>query len=101
MNYVLKSNLFENKHYKVQIVNNILLDTDLCFNQFKTLFISDVNECLDVTKHSCDQICEDTDGSYQCKCHSGFVYTKGKCAGMYAYLYEFREIPDFTVPFNC
>ena len=51
--------------------------------QVAYIIISDVNECLDVTTHSCDQICEDTDGSYQCKCHSGFVYTKGICLGVY------------------
>lgn len=40
---------------------------------------ADINEC-DTNNGNCDQICENSQGSYQCKCHSGFsLHDKHKC----------------------
>ena len=35
--------------------------------------LADVNECYDTKrKHSCDQICINTHGSYECQCGHGY-----------------------------
>ncbi|PFX17583.1 Signal peptide, CUB and EGF-like domain-containing protein 3 [Stylophora pistillata] len=38
---------------------------------------ADVNEC-DTNNGNCDQICENSKGSYQCKCRSGFLIDSDK-----------------------
>ena len=42
----------------------------------------DVNECA-TNNGGCDQICNNTKGSYECKCRSGFLLSsdKHKCNG--------------------
>ena len=42
----------------------------------------DVNECS-TNNGGCDQICNNTKGSYECKCRSGFLLSsdKHKCNG--------------------
>lgn len=45
---------------------------------------TDIDECqLDGTL--CDQICENTDGSYDCACMDGYQLTEGgsQCQGKY------------------
>ena len=45
-------------------------------------FLIDVNECA-TNNGGCDQICNNTKGSYECKCRSGFLLSsdKHKCNG--------------------
>ena len=38
-----------------------------------SISLADVNECYDTTQpHSCDQICVNTHGSYECLCGHGY-----------------------------
>lgn len=34
---------------------------------------TDVNECLSEDIHGCSQLCNNTEGSYNCLCGSGFI----------------------------
>ena len=45
-------------------------------------FLIDVNECA-TNNGGCDQICNNTKGSYECNCRSGFLLSsdKHKCNG--------------------
>ena len=53
----------------------------LCAILFFAIIITDINEC-DTNNGNCDQICENSQGSYQCECHSGFsLQGKHKCYG--------------------
>ncbi|CAH3190299.1 unnamed protein product, partial [Porites lobata] len=49
----------------------------------------DVNECA-TNNGGCDQICNNTKGSYECKCRSGFLLSsdKHKCNG--------RDLPQLN-----
>ena len=45
--------------------------------------ITDVDECK-TSNGQCDDICTNTDGSYQCSCHDGYTLAKDNlyCTGM-------------------
>ena len=36
------------------------------------LFAIDIDECEDSSLNKCDQLCNNTEGSYRCGCSSGF-----------------------------
>ena len=40
----------------------------------------DINECS-ADSSLCDQICENTVGSYSCNCYTGFMLTGSQCQG--------------------
>ncbi|KAL1834241.1 hypothetical protein ACET3Z_003892 [Daucus carota] len=40
---------------------------------------SDINECMDKQKNTCDQICNNIEGSYYCSCQSGYSQKGDKC----------------------
>lgn len=52
---------------------------------FAPIFLIDVDECA-LPKGPCEQLCTNTEGSFQCYCHSGFqLHMDGlKCVGMYS-----------------
>lgn len=58
-----------------------LVDNVLCQGMeqsFVTLIfctIIDINECLNETTQNCEQICENTIGSYKCSCRLGYALT--------------------------
>ncbi|KAK1368527.1 wall-associated receptor kinase-like 10 [Heracleum sosnowskyi] len=39
----------------------------------------DIDECADEEKNSCDQICTNSVGSYNCSCRSGYYWNDNKC----------------------
>ena len=43
---------------------------DHAINDFH--FSTDVNECRS-RKHACDQVCTNTEGSFMCGCHAGYI----------------------------
>ena len=45
---------------------------------------TDIDECQKNHNGGCDHICINTNGSYYCTCHDGYVLTKdnSSCAGM-------------------
>jgi len=47
-------------------------------------YFLDINECLD-NNAGCNQICENTNGSYYCSCNSGFEMSSDNhtCIGTY------------------
>ena len=47
----------------------------------------DIDECLS-SKHSCEgnTTCNNTIGSYSCRCKKGYLGNKTNCAGKYFYL---------------
>lgn len=45
------------------------------------LIFIDINECLDIHLHSCDQICSNIEGGYVCSCRQGFQ-RKASCEGI-------------------
>ena len=52
------------------------------------MFLSDVNECEDATKNTCEQGCINTRGSFKCFCRRGFKRhpeIPTKCLGKYPY----------------
>ena len=44
---------------------------------FMTFTVIDVDECV-VKENSCDQICTNTDGTFECACDSGYVLDEDK-----------------------
>ena len=50
---------------------------------------SDTNECANKSLHRCNQICENTLGSYKCSCEKGFEISRDgyTCEGMKAECY--------------
>ena len=45
----------------------------------------DIDECEDSSLNNCDQLCTNTEGSYQCGCSSGFQLAAddATCEGWY------------------
>ena len=56
---------------------------DLCALMFTSVLCADVDECL-AENFSCpsELDCENTFGSYSCKCDSGFIQDGDICAGI-------------------
>ena len=50
--------------------------------QFILFRFIDVNECA-VNNGGCDQVCTNTQGSYQCGCNPGYNKTGHQCHGMF------------------
>lgn len=50
---------------------------------------SDIDECANKSLHLCNQICENTLGSYKCSCEKGFEISRDgyTCEGMKAVCY--------------
>ena len=46
---------------------------------------ADIDECIDTSL--CDQVCENTVGSYTCGCYEGYVMTENQCQGTYMHTY--------------
>ena len=44
------------------------------------IIYADINECSDSSL--CDQVCENTIGSYTCDCYTGFMLVGDQCQGM-------------------
>ena len=59
--------------------------TKSVMNSFNVFIILDIDECSDKSTHSCDSNsnCTNTNGSYQCKCHQGFIGNGHTCSGIY------------------
>ena len=49
-------------------------------------FLLDINECVD-SNGGCHQLCNDTDGSYECSCYEGYQLMPDDvmCEGVYIY----------------
>ena len=47
-------------------------------------FLLDINECVD-SNGGCHQLCNDTDGSYECSCYEGYQLVPDDitCEGVY------------------
>ena len=56
----------------------------------------DMDECVDGS-HSCSHICENTQGSYSCSCHSGYHLSIDgfNCQGVY------HDSSLYTCTFHC
>lgn len=57
--------------------------------------ILDKNECLNPSHNNCHQhgLCENTQGSYNCRCKSGYVGNgRSNCTGLYDYSYGLSSI---------
>ncbi|XP_052784322.1 uncharacterized protein LOC128220099 isoform X2 [Mya arenaria] len=39
----------------------------------------DIDECIKISTHDCEQFCNNTDGSYECSCRHGFLQNGGSC----------------------
>jgi len=48
------------------------------------VYIVDINECQRSPNGGCDHICTDTNGSYYCSCHDGYILGNdtSSCIGM-------------------
>lgn len=44
-------------------------------------YTSDIDEC-ELGTSDCNQICHNTDGSYECDCNTGFHRVDGECEGL-------------------
>ena len=66
-------------------------------------FLSDIDECV-TGDNNCDSHadCQNTPGSYNCICRSGFVMTDGACIGKLHNLaiIQLRSFSAFGVYFN-
>lgn len=72
---VFNEQTLNTKHFYISTLTNWVL------YYFFPILITDINEC-DTNNENCEQICENSQGSYQCKCHSGFsLHKKHKCYG--------------------
>ena len=59
-----------------------------------TFYLSiDIDECEDSSLNNCDQLCNNTEGSYHCDCKSGFQLAadQATCEGWYIYINCDRE----------
>ena len=73
----------------VETTSNFFCKHKMCYNMelhFFFLFFFhtiDINECLSSSLNPCDQICENTVGSFKCKCKPGFMldYDGKSCTG--------------------
>lgn len=45
-------------------------------------FKLDINECNTTSTNPCEQICENTEGGYNCHCFAGYRKTAGLCEGI-------------------
>ncbi len=46
--------------------------------------VSDINECTDIDLNECEQVCENTHGSFNCHCRDGYrrdEQNKNACLG--------------------
>ena len=89
---VLKKNeeavllFFHNIFYNIIIIyisrRVTIIISYVTINYFFT-FYTDINECETSSQYPCDQICENTAGSYKCKCKPGFMldYDGKSCTG--------------------
>ena len=68
--------------YVIASQDKLVNDSNGYFNFFFLPSPIDVNECA-TNNGGCDQICNNTKGSYECKCRSGFLLSsdKHKCNG--------------------
>jgi fibulin 1/2 len=55
------------------------------------LTLSDIDECSQADKGGCDQVCTNTNGSYNCSCNSGFTLNKygQKCDSKILFIHLF------------
>ena len=60
-------------------VNNIILHS---FHMYLSI---DIDECEESSLNNCDQLCNNTEGSYRCDCSSGFQLAAdhASCEGWY------------------
>jgi len=66
---------------------------------FVSLLCSDIDECQ-LGVHSCQQLCTNTDGSFQCGCTAGFqVDSNGSCIGQHlipAIIFHYFSTAEFV-----
>ena len=60
------------------------------FVKFKYIFFFsiDLDECA-VNKGGCDQVCTNTQGSYQCSCNPGYTKSGHRCHGIFTVVITF------------
>ena len=65
---------------------NLILHSEACVNRY--LFNSDINEC-DADNGGCSHDCVNKEGSFECKCNSGFELEDDNkaCKGITSYHY--------------
>lgn len=51
---------------------NRLLCTNIFILMFENMILKDINECTEGT-HGCQHLCENTVGSFYCKCNPGYI----------------------------
>ena len=65
------------------VVNQLLYYVCTLLPNVKLIFITDVNEC-DINNGGCEQICNNTIGSFNCSCEMGYELDSSglNCSGM-------------------
>ena len=58
------------------------MDLEISLKMFMILY-ADVDECL---ASPCDQLCNNTDGSFECSCEEGYTVNGRMCEGIVAYI---------------
>ena len=64
------------------------------FVKFKCSFFFrsiDLDECA-VNKGGCDQVCTNTQGSYQCSCNPGYTKSGHRCHGIFTIVIDHRRV---------
>ena len=51
----------------------------------------DFDECA-VNKGGCDQVCTNTQGSYQCSCNPGYTKSGHRCHGIFTIVIDHRRV---------
>ena len=60
-------------------IENVIIACDFLFK--------DVDECISPLDNECEQLCENTMGSYVCSCRKGYNQVgKTKCTGKHAFV---------------